>query len=115
MSFNFWNFYGGLLSCQVPHLVIIAFGYYFSTIKIITKDGIHAFSKLIISTFLPIYLFLNVCRSTSASLIAANYLQIISGLFQILVSVIIGGVYILFTKMDVRYRYAWLVLNSLSL
>lgn len=102
------DFMGGLISCEFPYVVLIGIGYLFGRLNLIQKDGVIALSKLTIEIFLPVYLFLQIGRSTSVEQIQMNSLIIISNLIMIAIAVILGLFYIFITKMDIRYRFTWL-------
>jgi hypothetical protein len=71
-------------------------------------------SKLMIEIFIPIYLFINVCRSTSVAILEKNYLTIISMLFYILISSVLAYLYTLGSKMDIRYRFTFIALTCFT-
>lgn len=108
------NLFGGLITCQFPYLVMMGFGVWFAKQGIFHKEGAISFSKLMIEIFIPIYLFINIARSTSVILIKKNYLMIISVLSEITFAALVSIIYIKIVKMDIRYRYSFLILNCFS-
>lgn len=104
------NLMGGMISSQFPYLLLIFAGWLFSKMDLINKDGNVAFSKLSIEVFLPIYLFIQTLRGTTASIISNNYLLILSELFAILMGFILSLIYIFISKMDVRMRYTFIAI-----
>ena len=102
------DFMGGLISCEFPYVVLIGIGYLFGRLNLIQRDGVIALSKLTIEIFLPVYLFLQIGRSTSVEQIHMNSLIIISNLIMIAIAAILGLFYTFITKMDIRYRFTWL-------
>jgi predicted permease len=102
---------GGIISCQFPYLVMIGSGVFFAKQGIFHREGAISFSKLMIEIFIPIYLFINIARSTSVVTIEKNYLIIISVLCQMAVAALVSLIYIKLTKMDIRFRYSFLMMN----
>lgn len=101
---------GGMISCQFPYLVLIFAGWLFAKLDLINKDGNVAFSKLSIEIFLPVYLFVQILRGTSADIISKNYLIILSELFQMLVGFLLAFLYVWISKMDIRGRFSFIAL-----
>jgi predicted permease len=104
---NYGNFLGGLLSCEVPYLIMLPFGYFFARQKILKRDGLEVFARLMIELLIPVYLFINVFRSTTVEIIQENYLIIISTLIYIFFAFSVGFLYAHFTHMDIRYKFTW--------
>ena len=111
---DYANFMGGMISSEFPYLVLIGSGYLLGRLNLILKDGAIALSKLAIEIFLPVYLFIQVARSTSVEQITANAIIIISNLIVICLAAMIGYLYVFITKMDIRYRYTWIVIICFS-
>ena len=65
-----------------------------------------------IEIFLPIYLFIQVCRSTYTYNFEENGVIIISFIFYFVISFIICFIYCLISKMDLRYRFTFILLTS---
>lgn len=110
---DYANLLGGLITSEFPYLIMIFCGYFFARYDILKRDGLHTLSKLMIEIFIPIFLFINVCRSTSAATIQKNFLIILSTLFYILFAGGIAYIYTFLTKMDVRYRYTWIFMIAI--
>ena len=55
---------GALLSAQVPYMFMLGCGYFFAKVGLLQKEGLVSFAKMNIEIFLPVYLFIQVCRST---------------------------------------------------
>jgi len=104
------NLMGGMISSQFPYLVLIFAGWVFARLDLINKDGNVAFSKLSIEIFLPVYLFIQILRGTSADIISKNYLIIISEMFQMLIGILLALLYIWISKMDIRGRFSFIAL-----
>jgi predicted permease len=107
---DYANFMGGMISSEFPYLVLIGCGYLLGRLNLILKEGTIALSKLAIEIFLPVYFFIQVARSTSVEQITGNALIIISNLLVIFLGAFIGYLYTIITKMDIRYRYTWIVI-----
>ena len=110
--FIFADFLGGVVSCNFPFLVVIFAGWFFTRLELINKEGLVAFAKLIIEIFLPVYFFIQVCRSTSVELIQKNYLVIISEIIYTVVAFIIAWLYTILTNIDARHKYTFIVVAS---
>jgi predicted permease len=104
------NLLGGLLTSEFPYLVLLFSGYLFSRLGLLQKDGIVALSKLVVEIFLPIYLFIQIARSNHIDTLTANSLIIISNLVMLCIAGAIGFIYAFMTKMDIRYRFTWIVI-----
>jgi predicted permease len=102
---------GGLISSEFPYLIMIVMGVFLTRQKIFHKEGAVSFAKLMIEIFLPVYLFINIARSTSVLLIQDNYLMIISVLLQMFIGGLISFIYLKITKMNIKYRWSWLIIN----
>ena len=87
-------------------------GFFFGKVGLIQKEGLFAFSKMNIEIFLPIYLFIQVCRSTYTYNFEENGVIIISFIFYFVISFIICFIYCLISKMDLRYRFTFILLTS---
>jgi predicted permease len=111
---DYANLMGGLITSEFPYLVMIGFGVWFAKQGIFHKEGAISFSKLMIEIFIPIYLFINIARSTSVITIQKNYLMIISVLCEMAFAALVSFIYIKIVKMDIRYRYSFLMLNCFS-
>jgi hypothetical protein len=81
-------------------------------VKIINKEGLIAFSKMNIEIFLPVYLFIAVCRSNFTLIYDKFGGIIISNLLFTIISSIICLIYTYITKMDLRYRYTFIIITS---
>jgi hypothetical protein len=108
--FYYSNLLGGLLTSEVPYLLLLFSGYLFARLGLIQKDGIIALSKLVVEIFLPIYLALQITRSNFVDALVANSLIIISNLLMLFVAGIIGFIYAFLTNMDIRYRFTWIMI-----
>lgn len=113
-SFNYADLMGGQISCEFPYLVMIAFGYAFSRTGMLKEEGVVSFSKIIIEIFLPVYLFIQIAKSTSTESLDMNFPLILSVLFYILFTGAICFTYAYFTKMDIRYRYTWIAITCFT-
>ena len=101
---------GGMISCQFPYILLILGGYMFTKLDLIHREGNISFSKLSIEMLLPVYLFIQVLRGTTADIISKNYLIILSEIFMMLTGLLFGALYIWIAKMDVRSRFSFLAL-----
>jgi predicted permease len=108
--FYYANLLGGLLTSEFPYLLLLFSGYLFSRLGLLQRDGIVALSKLVIEMFLPVYLFIQVARSNNVDALVNNSLIIISNLVMMLVVGLIAFSYAYLTKMNIRYRFTWIVL-----
>jgi len=111
---DYANLLGGLLTSEFPYIIMIFCGYFFAKNAILKSEGLHTLAKLMIEIFVPIYLFINVCRSTSIESLQNNFLIIISMIFYVLFAAGIGLLYSKFVKMDVRYRNTWIFLIAIT-
>ena len=109
---NYGKLIGALYTAQIPYLFMIFCGYFFGRVKIINKEGLIAFSKMNIEIFLPVYLFIAVCRSNFTLIYDKFGGIIISNLLFTIISSIICLVYTYITKMDLRYRYTFIIITS---
>jgi predicted permease len=105
---------GGLLTSEFPYIIMIFCGYFLAKYEILHREGVVSLSKLMIDIFIPIYLFINVCRSTSVDIIQNNYIIILSTIFYVVVSGTVALVYSLLTNMDVRYRFTWIFIVCIT-
>jgi predicted permease len=87
-------------------------GFFFGKVKIINKEGLIAFAKMNIEIFLPVYLFIAVCRCNFTLIYDKYGGIIISNLLFTIFSFIICYLYTLFTKMDLRYRFTFIIITS---
>jgi predicted permease len=108
---NYGHLVGGLISSEIPYLILILFGIFFAKQGIFHKEGTISFAKLMKDIFIPIYIFIQIARSTSLQSFQNANLIIISLLCQILIAGLISVIYLKITKMEVRYQYSWLFLN----
>ena len=106
------KFVGALITSQIPYAFMIFCGFFFGKVGLIQKEGLFAFSKMNIEIFLPIYLFIQVCRSTYTYNFEENGVIIISFIFYFVISFIICFIYCLISKMDLRYRFTFILLTS---
>ena len=106
------KFIGALITSQIPYAFMIFCGFFFGKVGLIQKEGLFAFSKMNIEIFLPIYLFIQVCRSTYTYNFEENGVIIISFIFYFVISFIICFIYCLISKMDLRYRFTFILLTS---
>lgn len=113
-SINYVHLMGGMISCEVPYLVLILVGYFFGRLNLLQREGLTAFAKLMIQVFIPIYYFIQVCQSTSVALLDTNFLVIISQIVAILVGGILSFLYTKIFKIDIRFRYSFVALCSFS-
>lgn len=103
----------GLITCELPYILIILFGWYFSYLKVLKKDSLTPLSKMIIMIALPVYYFLLIGESNSLSNLQNYYIIIISDLVKTVVSLIICTSYTYLFKIDSRYRFTWIVIPLL--
>ena len=106
------KFIGALITSQIPYAFMIFCGFFFGKVGLIQKEGLFAFSKMNIEIFLPIYLFIQVCRSTYTYNFEENGVIIISFIFYFVISFIICFIYCLISKMDLRYRFTFILLTA---
>jgi len=109
---NYGKLIGALYTAQIPYLFMIFCGYFFGRVKIINKEGLIAFAKMNIEIFLPVYLFIAVCRSNFTLIYDKYGGIIISDILFIIISFIICYIYTLISKMDLRYRYTFIIITS---
>lgn len=107
--FIYAHFIGGVVSCNLPFLIVIFAGWFFARLELLNKTGLVAFAKIVIEIFLPVYFFIQVCRSTSVELLQTNGLVIISEIIYTAISFIIGWLYVSITKMDVRHSNTFII------
>ena len=81
VNFNYGKFIGALITAQLPYAFMVFCGFFFGKVGLIQKEGIYAFSKMNIEIFLPIYLFIQVCRSNFTYNYEENGVIIISFIF----------------------------------
>ena len=113
VNFNYGKFIGALITAQLPYAFMVFCGFFFGKVGLIQKEGIYAFSKMNIEIFLPIYLFIQVCRSNFTYNYEENGVIIISFIFYFIFSFIICFLYSFFTKMDLRYRFTFIFLTGI--
>jgi predicted permease len=101
----------GLISSEIPYFFLIVFGIFFTRQGIFHKEAAISFAKLMRDIFIPIYIFIQIARSTSLQSFQNADLIIISLLCQIVIACLLSLIYIKITKMEVRYQYTWLFLN----
>ena len=106
----YFNLIGGLISCEIPYIFAILFGWYFTKLKVLEKDAINPLSKTVIMITLPVYYFLLVARSNSLLNLQNYYIIIISDLIKITFSFVFAFLYSYFSNMDSRYKYTWIVI-----
>ena len=99
---------GALLSAQVPYMFMIACGYFFAKVGLLQKEGLISFAKMNIEIFLPIYLFIQVCRSTFTYNFEEYGVIILSFLFYFVISFVLCFLYAFLSKMDLRYRFTFI-------
>ncbi len=109
---NYGKLLGALFTAQIPYLFMIFCGYFFGRVKIINKEGLIAFAKMNIEIFLPVYLFIAVCRCNFTLIYDKYGGIIISNLLFTIISFIICFLYTFLTKMDLRYRFTFIVITS---
>lgn len=114
LEFNWGHFYGGQISCEIVFILLMLVGYAFAKLEVITYEGLVSMSKLAMEVFLPVYVFIYVCRSTSRDLLKINAEVIISQLVLIAFCVCIAYTFSKFTKMDIRYRWTFVSIASIS-
>lgn len=107
--FSYAQFLGGVVSCNFPFLVVIFAGWFFARLELLNKTGLIAFAKIVIEIFLPVYFFIQVCRSTSAEILHENGVVIVSEIIYTLISFGIGWLYVTITKMDVRHSNTFII------
>ena len=103
---------GALITSQIPYAFMIFCGYFFGKVGLIQKEGLFAFAKMNIEIFLPIYLFIQVCRSTYTYNFEENGVIIISFIFYFVITFIICFIYCFVSKIDLRYRFTFILLTS---
>lgn len=114
LEFNWGHFYGGQISCEIVFILLMLVGYAFAKLEIITYEGLVSMSKLAMEVFLPVYVFIYVCKSTSRDLLKINAEVIISQLVLIAFCVCIAYTFSKLTKMDIRYRWTFVSIASIS-
>jgi len=111
---NYGHFYGGVLTCTFPFCILIFIGWFFSKLGAITYEGSVVLSKLCIEVFLPCYIFIQVCKSTTTDHLEANAAVIVSQLFIMVISVIIAYFFVKIFKVDVRSKWTFISIASIS-
>lgn len=111
---NWGHFFGGQITCEFPFLVIMLIGYFFAKLGAITYDGCIVLAKLSIEVFLPCYIFIQVCRSTTKSYIEENAAVIISQLIIMTLSFSAAFIYATLSKIDVRYKWTFIALVTIT-
>ena len=106
------KFIGALITSQIPYAFMIFCGFFFGKVGLIQKEGLFAFAKMNIEIFLPIYLFIQVCRSTYTYNFEENGVIIISFIFYFVITFIICFIYCFVSKMDLRYRFTFILLTA---
>ena len=99
---------GALLRAQVPYMFMLGCGYFFAKVGLLQKEGLVSFAKMNIEIFLPVYLFIQVCRSTFTYNLEENGVIIISFLFYFVIAFLLSFIYAFFSKMDIRYRFTFI-------
>ena len=107
------NLLGGLMTSQIPYAFMIFCGFFFAKVGLLQKEGLHAFGRMNIDIFLPIFLFIQVGRSTYIYNFEQNGAIIVSFLFYFIIAFIISFVYAITSKMDLRYRYTFIFITSI--
>ena len=107
------NLLGGLMTSQIPYAFMIFCGFFFAKVGLLQKEGLHAFGRMNIDIFLPIFLFIQVGRSTYLYNFEQNGAIIVSFLFYFIIAFIISFVYAITSKMDLRYRYTFIFITSI--
>lgn len=114
MVFHWGHFYGGLLTSELPYIVVMIVGMILVKTELMNHEGIISICKLCIEVFIPCYIFIAVCGSTSASQIIENAPVIISQLIMIAIAIVISLLYCHFAKADVRTKWTILSLVAIS-
>ena len=104
---------GALLSAQVPYMFMLGCGYFFAKVGLLQKEGLVSFAKMNIEIFLPVYLFIQVCRSTFTYNFEENGVIIISFLFYFVIAFLLSFIYAFFSKMDIRYRFTFISITAM--
>ena len=104
------NLIGGLITCELPYILIIIFGWYFTHLNVFENDTKNPLSKIMIITTLPIFYFILIGKSNSVSNLQNYYIIIISDLIKTVFSIAISISYSYIFKMDSRYTYTWIVI-----
>ena len=105
----YFELISGMISCELPYIFVIIFGWYFSQLKVLEKDSLEPLSKTVIMVTLPVYYFLLVGRSNSISNLEKYNIIIISDLLKTLFSLVFSWIFVYFSKMDSRYKFSWIV------
>ena len=108
---NYSHLLGSLLSSQTPYLFMLSSGYFFAYIELIGKEAVISFSRLNVDIFLPTYLFILVCKSTFTSNFEQYWIIILSFIFYFAISGVLAFLWTLFSKIDLRYRYTFIMLT----
>lgn len=103
---------GSYLSALTPYIFIIACGYFFGRVKLITKEDLNSFAKMVNEIFLPVYLFIHVARCTYTLNFELYNSFIISFLFYLVIAGILSFTWAWLSKMDQRYRYTFICMTS---
>ena len=108
---NYSHLLGSLLSSQTPYLFMLSSGYFFAYIELIGKEAVISFSRLNVDIFLPTYLFILVCKSTFTYNFEQYWIIILSFIFYFAISGVLAFLWTLFSKIDLRYRYTFIMLT----
>lgn len=108
------HFFGGQLTCTFPFCVIIFIGYFFARLGAITYDGSIVLAKLCIDIFIPCYLFIHICKSTTTDYLQDNGAVIVSILVIMVFAFTITYIYAVITNVDVRYKWTFIALATIS-
>ena len=112
--FNYGNFYGGLLTTEIPYLVIITIGIILVKTELMNHEGLISIAKVCIEVFIPCYLFISITGSTSTEQIITNSPVIISQLIMIAIGFLISFIFCKLSKADVRTKWTICALVSIS-
>lgn len=103
---------GGFLSSLILYLFMLGCGYFFGKVNLLKKEGLVAFTKMVIEIFLPVYLFIHVCRSTFTHNFTSHGVLIVSFLFYMVIAGGLSFLWAYFSKMDLRYRFTFICLTA---
>lgn len=112
--FHFGHFFGGLITTEFPFVILIFLGWFFSKLGAINWEGSVVLSKLSIEVFLPCYIFLHICRSTSVDFIEANASVIVAQVFIMAISFCVAWLYCTLAKVDIRYKWSYIAAATIT-
>ena len=112
--FIWGNMFGGMISSEAPYILIMIIGMILVKTELMNYDGLSSIGKVCIEIFIPCYLFINICGSTSVDQIIENSVVIISQLVMIAMGFIISYIYCIIADIDVRNKWTLISLVCIS-